>query len=76
MVTINSRKCREGKAGIVITNEKIKRDNTKVCITKDDRIYIKKNTVWTLLRRRAEFQETQNYKETSNSKPEIRMGRD
>lgn len=33
------------------------------------------NTAWTLLRRKVEFKRTENYKETSNSKPEIRMGR-
>jgi hypothetical protein len=33
------------------------------------------NTAWTLLRRKVEFQRTQNYKKTSNSKPGIRMGR-
>jgi hypothetical protein len=33
------------------------------------------NKAWTLLRRKVEFQRTQNYKETSNSKPGIGMGR-
>jgi hypothetical protein len=42
MVTINSRKCVGGKAGIVRTNEKIRRDNTKVGTTEDDQIYKKR----------------------------------